>query len=196
MKAVFSAQPRKLNFLSSARKLPPDGAVPSLSLAATPGMGSLPHFIMHLLVTSSLSPIPSRPFCLTEAGLRELPSRHSWIGAIQNYCNNNNNQMIVLPKPLNLAMRHLNVLFMNFDHYSPSLTEIKSISQCVSGANFTNDEQETCWETCSINVIVLNFGQKLYSLLWGRLQITGYQSDKRTGFMGPIIYVNQASPRR
>src|SRR6218665_3023920 len=77
MKAVFSAQPRKLNFLSSARGLPPDSAVPSLSLALRPEMGVLPHFIMHLLVTSSLSSIPSRPFCLTEAGLRALLSRHS-----------------------------------------------------------------------------------------------------------------------
>src|SRR6218665_2398077 len=77
MKAVFSAQPRKLNFLSSARGLPPDSAVPSLSLALRPEMGFLPHFIMHLLVTSSLSSIPSRPFCLTEAGLRALLSRHS-----------------------------------------------------------------------------------------------------------------------
>src|SRR6218665_208152 len=62
MKAVFSAQPHKLNFLS---------------LALRPGMGFLPHFIMHLLVTSSLSSIPSRPFCLNEASLRALPSRHS-----------------------------------------------------------------------------------------------------------------------
>src|SRR6218665_647569 len=77
MKAIFSAQPRKLNFLSSARRLPPDSAVPSLLLALRPGMGFLPHFIMHLLVTSSLSSIPSRPFCLNEASLRALLSRHS-----------------------------------------------------------------------------------------------------------------------
>ena len=30
-----------------------------------------------------------RLFCLTEAGLRVLLSRHSWNGAIENYCNNN-----------------------------------------------------------------------------------------------------------
>src|SRR6218665_44311 len=48
--------------------------MPSLNipLALRPGMGLLPHFVKYPMVTSPLFSLPSRPFCLTEAGLGAL----------------------------------------------------------------------------------------------------------------------------
>jgi len=184
MKAVFSAQPRKLNFLSSARGLPPDSVVPSLSLAPRPGMGFLPHFIMHLLVTSSLSPIPSRPFYLTEAGLRALLSRHSWITLYETTViiisrwSSCQNRLILL---WNIWMFFLWTLIVILHHCLKLIftkqDEIKSIFQSApmtlcQWCKFNQQWKRNLlrciaihrWETCSNNVIVLNFGQKLYTV--------------------------------
>ena len=57
-------------FVSHAKLIVPHSSstVPSLLLALRPEMGFLPLFAKYLLITPSLSSLPSRLFCLTAAG--------------------------------------------------------------------------------------------------------------------------------
>src|SRR6218665_1953516 len=60
-----------------AQGLPLGHAVPFLLLALRPGRGFLSLFAKYLLITPSPSSLPSRPLCLTKAGLGALLSRQS-----------------------------------------------------------------------------------------------------------------------
>jgi len=75
--ANVSALPRMRNLLFPARGLPLDSAVPFLFLAPRPGMGFLSLSVKCPLVAPSPSSLPSKPLCLTEAGLGALLSRQS-----------------------------------------------------------------------------------------------------------------------
>src|SRR6218665_1702967 len=82
--AAVSDLPRKRNLLFPARGLPLGSAVLFQLLALRPGMGFLSHSAKYPLIAPSPTFLPSRPLCLTEAGLGTLLSRQS--------CNNNNSQ--------------------------------------------------------------------------------------------------------
>src|SRR6218665_411362 len=79
----YSAPPSLYLFNTlSCRKIPLCGlhakiTLPFLLLARQPGMGFLPIFAKYKLISPSLSSLPSRPFCLTEAGLGALLSKQS-----------------------------------------------------------------------------------------------------------------------
>ena len=74
---AVSTLPRKRNLLFPARGLPLGSAVPFLLLALRHGMGFLSLSAKHPLIAPSPSSLPSRPLCLTEAGLGALLSRQS-----------------------------------------------------------------------------------------------------------------------
>src|SRR6218665_1670956 len=75
--AAVSALPRKWNLLFPARRLPLSSTVPFLLLALRPGMGFPSFSAKYPLIAPSPSSLPSRPLCLTEAGLGALLSRQS-----------------------------------------------------------------------------------------------------------------------